>query len=118
MPTKTDARARTKAAPDAAGGPPPRQIRLDDSAIETAYANFCCVRATPEEVILDFGVNPRTDAGNAPVRLDQRIILNPFTAKRLLAALNASLVRHEAVFGRVETDAGKRAGATGERKAA
>jgi len=111
--------ARTGNTPNSGtGGPPPRRIRLDDSSIESSYANFCCVRATPEEVILEFGLHARADAADAPVRLEKRIVVNPFTAKRLLAALNASLARHEAVFGPVETDAAKRAGADGKRKAA
>ena len=40
--------------------------------------------------------------------MKQRIIVNFYTAKRLLAALQMSVARHEAVFGVLETDINKR----------
>jgi hypothetical protein len=40
--------------------------------------------------------------------VNQRIILNFFTAKRLLGALQLSVARHEQVFGVLETDIQKR----------
>ena len=43
-----------------------------------------------------------------PIEVKQRIIVNYYTAKRLLAALNMSVQRHEAVFGVLETDIQKR----------
>ena len=43
-----------------------------------------------------------------PIEVKQRIIVNFFTAKRLLAALQLSVQRHEAVFGVLETDIQKR----------
>ena len=35
------------------------QIQVDDSKANVAYANFCRVTGTPEELILDFGLNPQ-----------------------------------------------------------
>jgi hypothetical protein len=43
-----------------------------------------------------------------PIKVTQRIILNFYTAKRLLAALSMSVQRHESVFGVLETDINKR----------
>ncbi|MFM8406684.1 MAG: DUF3467 domain-containing protein, partial [Pirellulaceae bacterium] len=43
-----------------------------------------------------------------PIVVKQRIIMNFYTAKRLLAALQMSVQRHEAVFGVLETDINKR----------
>ena len=43
-----------------------------------------------------------------PIVVNQRIILNFFTAKRLLHALQLSVQRHEAFFGVLETDVQKR----------
>ena len=49
---------------------------------------FCRVTATPEEVILDFGLNPQPFAtGRQEVKANQRIVMNFYTAKRLLTAL-------------------------------
>ena len=43
-----------------------------------------------------------------PIEVKQRVIMNFYTAKRLLAALQMSVQRHEAVFGVLETDVQKR----------
>ena len=97
----------------AAGGPPAvakrPEVKFDDSKTIASYANFCRVTGTPEELIIDFGLNNQpmgvpTDA----IPIAQRIIVNFFTAKRLLAALNMSIQRHEAAFGVLETDVQKR----------
>jgi hypothetical protein len=101
----------------AAGAPPqsaaptaaPQQVQLDDSQIASCYANFCRVTGTPEELIIDFGLNTQpVGIPEKPIKVAQRIILNHFTAKRLLAALSMSVQRHEAAFGVLETDVRKR----------
>ena len=64
---------------------------------------------SPEELIIDFGLNPQpVGMPKDPIEVKQRIIVNFFTAKRLLAALQLSVQRHEAVFGVLETDIQKR----------
>ncbi|MGH7199651.1 MAG: DUF3467 domain-containing protein [Planctomycetaceae bacterium] len=86
-----------------------QQIQVDDSAINAGYANFCRVSSTPEELILDLGLNPNPyGPSDKPIKLSQRIILNHFTAKRLLSALGMALQRHEQAFGVLETDIRKR----------
>lgn len=90
---------------------PPRQqqVQVDDSHIHASYANFCRVTGSPEELIIDFGLNPQpVGVPREPIKVDQRVIVNFFTAKRLLAALQMSVQRHEAVFGALETDVQKR----------
>jgi hypothetical protein len=89
--------------------PATTQVQVDDSQITSCYANFCRVTGTPEELIVDFGLNTQTvGIPEDPVKISQRIILNHFTAKRLLAALSVSVQRHEAAFGVLETDVRKR----------
>jgi hypothetical protein len=85
------------------------QIPVDESHIVATYANFCRVTGTPEELIVDFGLNKQID-GTAPetIQLNQRIIVNFFTAKRLAAALVMAVQRHEQAFGVLETDVQKR----------
>jgi hypothetical protein len=87
----------------------PMQVQVnDDNAIAT-YANFCRVTGSPEELIVDFGLNPQPiGVPKDPIQVKQRIIVNFFTAKRLLAALQMSVARHESVFGVLETDINKR----------
>ncbi len=82
-------------------------IVVDDSNGASGYANFCRVSSTPEELILDLGVNPFAP-GEVTVKVSQRVIMNHYTAKRLLSALSLSLQRHEQTFGVLETDVRKR----------
>jgi hypothetical protein len=97
------------AAPAASEAPPQAMVHVDDSTCTAGYANFCRVSSTAEELILDLGLNPQPYAtGEATVKVSQRIIMNHFTAKRLLAALGMALQRHENAFGMVETDVRKR----------
>ena len=69
------------------------------------YTNFCRVTGTPEELIIDFGLNPQPfGVPTVPIPVTQRIITNFFTAKRMLHALMMTVQRHEATFGVIETN--------------
>jgi hypothetical protein len=88
------------------------EVFVDDSGTLPSYSNFCRVTATPEEVILDFGLNPQPFAtGRQDVKANQRIVMNFYTAKRLLTALGMTIQRHEGTFGSIELDVRRRAGA-------
>ncbi len=100
-------------APVAAGAPviqaPQQTLTVDDAHSTASYANFCRVSSTPEELILDLGLNPNPFAqGEVTIHVGQRIIMNHFTAKRLLQALAVTLQRHEQAFGTLETDVMRR----------
>jgi len=85
------------------------QVQVKDDNASTGYANFCRVTGSPEELIVDFGLNPQpVGMPKDPIHVTQRVIMNFYTAKRLLAALQMSVQRHEAVFGVLETDIQKR----------
>ncbi|GHT30603.1 hypothetical protein FACS1894214_0770 [Planctomycetales bacterium] len=84
-------------------------IQFDDSRVAATYANFCRVTGTPEELIVDFGLNPQpVGIPNTPIVVSDRIVLNFYTAKRLFFALQATLQRHEQAFGVLEIDVNKR----------
>jgi hypothetical protein len=86
------------------------RVEVDDSAAVACYANFCRVTGTPEELIIDFGLNSQPfGVPKEPVAVTQRIITNLYTAKRLVHALHLTLQRHEGAFGAIETDVQKRA---------
>jgi hypothetical protein len=88
---------------------PRQQLQVDDSKVMALYANFCRVTGTPEELILDFGLNPQPfGIPTVPIAVTQRIITNFYTAKRMLTALQLTLQRHEGMFGVLETDVQKR----------
>jgi hypothetical protein len=94
------------------------EVVVDEASAHAAYANFARVTATPEEVIVDFALNPQPFAtGRQEVKVSQRLIMNFYTAKRLLGALQMTIQRHESAFGAIELDVRRRANipATGAR---
>ncbi len=96
--------------PAQAARPAQPQVVVDDSQAHSAYANFARVMQTPEEVIIDFGLNPQPFApGPQTVKIAHRLIMNYYTAKRLLGALQMTIQRHEAMFGAIELDVRRRA---------
>ncbi|MGQ9822258.1 MAG: DUF3467 domain-containing protein [Thermogutta sp.] len=101
-----------QAAGEAQRQQPPAQrvsLQIDDSKVHALYANFCRVTGTPEELIIDFGLNPQPiGVPTQPIVINQRIVMNFYTAKRMLHALQLTLQRHEATFGVLETDIQKR----------
>jgi len=104
-----EAREAAKAEGGGEGQRQPVQLQVKDDHAIACYANFCRVTGTPEELIIDFALNPQpVGIPRDPINVKQRIIVNFFTAKRLLAALSASVQRHEAIFGVLETDIQKR----------
>ncbi len=85
------------------------RVEVDDKGAMCTYANFCRVTGTPEELILDFGLNAQPfGVPTEPVEVKQRIVTNYYTAKRMLQALHMSVARHEQAFGVLETDVQKR----------
>jgi Protein of unknown function (DUF3467) len=86
-----------------------QHVQVNDKDAVCLYANFCRVTGTPEELILDFGLNAQPfGVPTEPVEVKQRIVTNYFTAKRMLQALHMSVQRHEQAFGVLETDVQKR----------
>ena len=95
--------------PASTNQPQRQQIQIDDSKTVALYANFCRVTGTPEELIIDFGLNPQAfGVPSEPIAITQRIVTNFFTAKRMLHALQLTVQRHEATFGVLETDVQRR----------
>lgn len=99
----------------AQGQPQQQQIQIDDSNVVSnyCYTNFCRVTGTPEELIIDFGLNPQpVGIPTVPIPVTQRVVTNYYTAKRLLHALMMTIERHERAFGVLEVDVQKRARGT------
>jgi hypothetical protein len=87
----------------------PREFPVDTSRLSTAYANFARVTGTPEELVLDFGLNTSmTPNSSEPVQLTHRLVVNFYTAKRLFMAMGMAIQQHESVYGVLETDIQKR----------
>jgi hypothetical protein len=90
------------AAPARVDGTP--KIVWDDSKMRTSYANVCNVIGTREEVMLLFGANQAWHGGQKEVTvlLSERIVLNPFAAKRLMQLLAQGLKEYEARYGELK----------------
>jgi hypothetical protein len=85
------------------------QFQVDTSQLSTAYANFCRVTGTPEELVLDFGLNTQmSPTPTEAIKLTHRLVVNFYTAKRLLGALHMAVQQHESVYGVLEVDVQKR----------
>jgi len=89
-------------------------VKWDDSKMASTYANVCNVSSTREEVTLLFGSNQTWHSGQKEltVQLSNRIILNPYAAKRLSLLLGNVVKEYEARFGELQvgvpaTDSGK-----------
>jgi hypothetical protein len=100
--------------PEAPANPPPAQFQVDTTSLSTVYANFCRVTGTPEELVLDFGLNTQmAPSASEPIKLTHRLVMNFYTAKRLLQALAMAVQQHESVYGVLEIDVTKRARSAG-----
>src|SRR5262245_51352102 len=87
-----------------------QQFPTDSTQISTVYTNFCRVSVTPEELVLDFGLNSQmTPNPNEPIRLTHRVVMNFYTAKRLMNALLGVVTQHENAYGVLELDFQRRA---------
>ncbi len=85
------------------------EVVLIEKDANSAYSNFARVTATHEEVIIDFCLNPNPfHTGRQEINVSQRLIMNFYTAKRLLSALAMTLQRHENTFGPIELDIRRR----------
>jgi Protein of unknown function (DUF3467) len=97
------------AAPPQAPQLPSQEFAVDSSSLSTAYANFARLTGTPEELVLDFGLNVHlAPMPGEPIRLTHRIVVDFYTAKRLLGALDWAVQQHENVYGVLEIDVQKR----------
>lgn len=86
-----------------------QQIPTDYSQLSTIYTNFCRISLTHEEVVLDFGLNTQmTPTVTEPIKLTHRVVMNFFTAKRLLNVLLNVINQYENIYGALEIDPQKR----------
>jgi len=81
-----------------------QKIMWDDSRMNTSYANVCNVLGSREEITLLFGANQAWHAGQKEVKvlLSDRVVLNPYAAKRLAGLLDRVLKEYETRWGQLE----------------
>ena len=93
------------------------RLRVNQSDMESTYANSFRPVASTEELMLDFGINqtyPVTDSkkGGAQAEIvfnvSSRVIINYYTAKRLAIALGQVVNNYEKDFGEIQLNAAER----------
>ena len=90
------------------------RLRVDEREMRTSYANAFRANGTAEEIMLDFGLNlisPATDQQEQPeiiFKINDRVIMNHYSAKRLAITLSQLIRRYEDQFGELEMDVAKR----------
>ncbi len=85
------------------------QLQIDESTTPVTYSTTVRVWGSAEEFNLDFA-GPLRPAGQnvARLKIDQRMVLNPWAAKRLAIALGQAVARYEATYGALELEERKR----------
>lgn len=86
------------------------QLRIDETRMETTYANTIRTTSTADEVILDFGLNmPVQSPDNKPTMLfavGSRVVTNWAGAKRLAMSLSQIIQQYESQVGEIKLDRG------------
>ena len=88
-------------------------VTWDDSNMNSSYANVVNVASTREEVTLFFGTNQTwnvRDNKGVTVQLSDRVVLNPFAAKRLWTLLGNVLKEYENRYGALNLEVRDSAG--------
>ncbi len=84
------------------------QLRIDESRMTTTYANTIRTSTTPDEVVLDFGLNlPMPSPDGKPVMafaVSSRVVMNWVGAKRLATSLQQLIGQYEQQMGEIKLD--------------
>ena len=87
-------------------------LRIDESKMHSTYANTIRTSTTPDEVVLDFGMNlPMQGQNNEPAILfsvTSRVIMNWQGAKRLAISLGQMIRAYEERNGEINLNQGQR----------
>jgi hypothetical protein len=93
-----------KGAAEKSGTSTPKVV-WDDTNMKTSYANVVNASSTREEITVFFGTNQTWNVSKDKefvVQLSDRIVLNPFAAKRLWTLMGAMLNEYETRYGQLD----------------
>lgn len=82
----------------------PGQVQFDTANLKSSYCNVCNGSSTREEVVVNFGINDAWETGGDKlrVRLEHRIVMSPFAAKRLRDMMTRLIDEHESRYGKLD----------------
>ncbi|MBO6513363.1 MAG: DUF3467 domain-containing protein [Phycisphaerales bacterium] len=82
------------------------QLRIDESKMQTTYANTIRTSNTNDELVMDFGLNmPMQTPGQPPMvvfSVGSRIVMNWAGAKRLAMSIGGAVRQYEERFGEID----------------
>ncbi len=82
------------------------QLRIDESKMNTTYANTIRTSTTNDELVMDFGLNlPMQHPGQQPMivfNVGSRVVMNWAAAKRLAMTVGGAVRQYEDRFGEIE----------------
>ncbi|MCK9230534.1 MAG: DUF3467 domain-containing protein [Syntrophales bacterium] len=84
-------------------------IKWDVAKMNTSYANVCNVSSTREEFTILFGINKTWNPEQRELTVDMsdRVILNPFAAKRMALLLSNVIRQYEDRYGEISIETGE-----------
>lgn len=84
-------------------------IKWEVAKMSTSYANVCNVSSTREEFTVLFGINKTWNPEQRELTVDMsdRIILNPFAAKRMSLLLANVIRQYEERYGEISLETGE-----------
>lgn len=84
------------------------KVNVNDANMTTSYANAFRQHANQHEVIVDLGVNVANKNQDGQVEMqftvDNRLVMNYITAKRLAGMLVQVVQAHEKQFGEIKAN--------------
>lgn len=85
------------------------EVVWNDQNMRNVYTNATNVVAGREEVMMILGQNQswRANQGKVQVNVTERVIMTPYTAKRLAVMLAATLKAYEGKYGKIEIGVSK-----------
>jgi len=107
-PTTTPAADETITSAD--GEQSQMQLQIDETKVESYYSSTARVYGSAEELVVDFsqGIRPSGQDNISVMKIDARVLLSPWAAKRLALALGQAVQRYEQAYGVLEIDPRRR----------
>lgn len=85
------------------------QVQIDDADAPTTYSSQVIVGGSAEEIVLNFAAGLRpTGQQSASLKVQQKVVMSPWAAKRLAIALQQTMERYEQAYGKLELDERRR----------
>jgi hypothetical protein len=86
------------------------EVVWNDSNMKSLYVNATNVLGGREELMILLGLNQAWNTNQKKVQVDiaERVVMTPYTAKRLAIMLSATLKAYEAKFGTIDIGLSKK----------